>query len=186
MLFGLARSVCCVSELARAGLSAIPKLSELLKCLAGGRWRLRLEGITPSEMRLRGSRSRGGLKGTWGAFKGPEHRNWGSRNSGTWRAPELELRSSAMELKLAAPALFLLILRRKESTSSLRSIRLAWTTLASAGLSTLRGLASAALPSATLRQGERMRPPVPVLLVVSPHECWGGWSAWELASETKL
>ena len=58
-----ARSVCCVSELARAGLSAFPKLSEFRKCLAGGRWRLRLEGIMPSEMRLRGSRSRGGLKG---------------------------------------------------------------------------------------------------------------------------
>ena len=46
-------------------------------------------GIAPSEMRKPGSRSRGGLKGTWGAFKGCTHRNWGSRNSGAWRAPEL-------------------------------------------------------------------------------------------------
>ena len=48
---------------ARAGLSAFPKLSEFRKCLAGSRWRLRLEGTMPSEMRLRGSRSQGGL--TW-------------------------------------------------------------------------------------------------------------------------
>jgi hypothetical protein len=37
-----------------AAMSAFPKLSEFRKCRAGGRWRLRLEGIMPSEMRLRG------------------------------------------------------------------------------------------------------------------------------------
>jgi hypothetical protein len=47
-------------------------------------------GARVFEMRLRSSRSRGGLKGARGAFKGRAHRNWGSRNSGAWRAPELD------------------------------------------------------------------------------------------------
>jgi hypothetical protein len=59
----------CISELARAAMAAFPKLSEFRKCSAGDRWRLRLGGM-PSEMRLRGSRSRGGLKGARGARRG--------------------------------------------------------------------------------------------------------------------
>ena len=80
------------SDLARAGTGCHVHISEAVGILEMQCWRqvaAAARGIMPSEMRLRGSRSRGGLKGTRGAFKGRAHRNWGSRNSGAWRAPEL-------------------------------------------------------------------------------------------------
>ena len=89
MLFVLARSVCCVSELARAGLFAFPNLLEFRK-LPWRRQRLSWQVIGPSEMRWSGSRTRGGLKGLRGLFKGPALRNWGPRNLGSQGGSELD------------------------------------------------------------------------------------------------
>ena len=85
------RAVCLLRF--RTGTGWLVRISEAVGISEMPCWRqvaAGARGSMPWEMDLRGSRARGLLKGTSGVLKGAALRNWGSRDSGAWRAPELD------------------------------------------------------------------------------------------------